>query len=162
MPRAFYSFTTEYGGIARALITEARVSKAFDPRTTKKGDEPSFLGYQAIWDTGATGTVITQKVVDDLKLAPIGRENVHTAGGSRNVPAYMVNLILPNKVHFFLRRAILAPIAGNVDILIGMDIICHGDFAITNTRKRSRKNTTVFSFRIPSVRKIDFNKLKRN
>ena len=40
---------------------------------------------------------------------------------------------------------------GNFDVLIGMDIIGSGDFAITN-----HKGKTVFSFRIPSIGRIDF------
>lgn len=42
-------------------------------------------------------------------------------------------------------------IAGNTDILIGMDIITLGDFAITNVGGK-----TVFSFRTPSTKMIDY------
>jgi hypothetical protein len=37
------------------------------------------------------------------------------------------------------------------DVLIGMDIIGTGDFAVTNLG-----DTTVFTFRTPSVERIDF------
>lgn len=39
----------------------------------------------------------------------------------------------------------------NIDLLIGMDIIGLGDFAVTNLG-----GNTVFTFRVPSVEKIDF------
>ena len=38
----------------------------------------------------------------------------------------------------------------DIDILIDMDIIRHGDFVITNHR-----GTTTFSFRILSMEKVD-------
>lgn len=39
------------------------------------------------------------------------------------------------------------------DVVIGMDVICHGDLAITN-----KDDKTTFSFRIPSETEIDFSK----
>ena len=39
------------------------------------------------------------------------------------------------------------------DVVIGMDVICNGDLAITN-----QDDKTTFSFRIPSVAEIDFSK----
>lgn len=39
------------------------------------------------------------------------------------------------------------------DVVIGMDVICNGDFAITN-----QDDKTTFSFRIPSEVEIDFSK----
>jgi uncharacterized protein YecA (UPF0149 family) len=40
------------------------------------------------------------------------------------------------------------------DVLIGMDIICSGDFAVTN-----KGGKTVFSYRYPSISPIDFKKI---
>jgi len=45
----------------------------------------------------------------------------------------------------------------NVDVLIGMDIIGLGDFAVTN-----KDGKTVFSYRMPSMECIDFVKQKRS
>ena len=44
-----------------------------------------------------------------------------------------------------------ADLGTDIDVLIGMDIIRHGDFSITNTN-----SATTFSFRIPSVAEIDY------
>ena len=38
---------------------------------------------KAIWDTGATATVITENVVKALGLIPTGMSNVNTANGQR-------------------------------------------------------------------------------
>jgi len=51
---------------------------------------------------------------------------------------------------FFL-RVTEGSIFGDSDVLIGMDIISLGDFAVTNFQEK-----TVFTFRIPSVERIDF------
>jgi SEC-C motif len=44
-------------------------------------------------------------------------------------------------------------ILGGFDVLIGMDIISQGDFAVTNFGGNTR-----FSFRVPSLEELDFNK----
>jgi len=41
------------------------------------------------------------------------------------------------------------------DVVIGMDVICNGDLAITN-----KYGKTTFSFRIPSEAEIDFSKFQ--
>ena len=47
-------------------------------------------------------------------------------------------------------RATEAPLHG-LDILIGMDIICQGDFINTNFQEK-----TALTFRMPSCEEIDF------
>ncbi len=61
-----------------------------------------------------------------------------------------VNLILPNGVEIVGIPACSLPIAGG-DVLIGMDIIASGDFAITQDNGK-----TMLTFQIPSTHKIDF------
>ncbi|MCK4676717.1 MAG: SEC-C domain-containing protein [Bacteroidales bacterium] len=65
---------------------------------------------------------------------------------------YFVSFILPNKVRVNgVRVAEVPQLTGNVDMLIGMDIITLGDFSVTNVGGK-----TVFSFRTPSVKMIDY------
>lgn len=65
---------------------------------------------------------------------------------------YVVGLHLPNGLgNGFLQVTEMPAIAGAHDILIGMDVISAGDFAISNHEGR-----TVFSFRMPSAGRIDF------
>lgn len=129
------------------LITSCRLCPPFE------GNNPlsnSIIEYNALWDTGATGTVITKKVVDELNLKPTGMRTVYHAGGKSEVNTYQISIILPNEVgvkNVVVTEAILQ----QFDVLIGMDIITLGDFSITNYN-----NNTCFSFRIPSTEKIDF------
>ena len=62
----------------------------------------------------------------------------------------MVDLLLPNDVRVTDVAVTEADIP-TTDVLIGMDIIMLGDFAVSNFEGK-----TCFTFRIPSMRKIDF------
>lgn len=121
------------------------------------GQQPdvSFVGqYTMLWDTGATGSVITPKVVRELGLKPIDRIEVRTANGSAEKDVYMVNLLLPNNKTIDWVRVTESNIASpGLDGLLGMDVIGHGDFAITHAN-----GNTVVSFRMPSCAEIDYDK----
>ena len=146
------AFTSSYTGLSNVLANDVLISKTFDPSPERiKSEEFQTKQYKAIWDTGATGTVITQKVVDDCDLKPIGVTEVYTAKGKSKTNLYLVNVWLPNKVIIYNVKAALGQVIGNVEVLIGMDIISRGDFAVTN-----KGGKTVFSFRFPSVERIDF------
>ncbi len=141
------AFTVRYAGRSPVLVTDVSVMEPFDPATEKPGKGASF---KAIWDTGATNTVITQRVVDGLGLKPIGVARASGANGEYDTDVYMVNLWLPNNVGFQFVRVSRGGFTGG-DVLIGMDVIGLGDFAVTNLRGR-----TTFTFRLPSCEEIDF------
>ena len=132
------------GGKLRALTSEIQV---FIPNT----DQSTTI--TAIWDTGATQTCITQKVVDELGLKPTGIGIVHTAGGEMQVNKYMVTVGLPPNLTIEGVEVPVVTLPDNKDALIGMDIITLGDFSITNKDGR-----TCMSFRVPSLHEIDYAK----
>jgi hypothetical protein len=152
------AFTTRYNVRKRVLYNTVGVSLpvTFDEAKTQQVEPRNYI---AIWDTGATHSAITKKVVDDLGLKPTGvRETRHADGKSIN-NTYLVNILLPNKVMVGSVRVTevkLIPDDNTSDdkqpqLLIGMDIIGLGDFAVTNANEK-----TTFSFQIPSVEEIDF------
>lgn len=108
------------------------------------------LPFRAIWDTGASVSVITQNVIAGLSLAPTGKTNVETANGPRLSDVFLVDIELPNGVRMQSVTATEGIIRG-FDVLIGMDIITVGDFSITNVG-----GETVMSFRTPSVKEVDW------
>ncbi len=63
---------------------------------------------------------------------------------------YLISLTLESQAKFPILEAVEGHILGS-DVLIGMDVITQGDFAITN-----KDGKTTFSFRSPSLAKIDF------
>ena len=146
MEPQFNSFTATGKGLLRVLVTEVHVS-AVQPNA------PPGLGFNkfnGIWDTGATNSVITQKVVDACNLKPISMAKVQHADGESVAEVYLVNIGLPNRVAFPSLRVTKGKIS-SIDVLIGMDIIGSGDLAVTNFDGK-----TVFSFRMPSGECIDF------
>ena len=106
--------------------------------------------FTAIWDTGATGSVITQKVIDACSLAPTGMVEVHGVHDSQFSETFLVNIRLPNSVAFGQLRVTKGNLK-DADVLIGMDIMNRGDFAVTNLG-----GVTKFTFRVPSIVHIDF------
>lgn len=143
-----HSFTIEYPTVAMTLLVNAKISKAFDP--SEKGDHPKIEEFVALWDTGATTSSITKNVVDRLNLAQSGFATVNHAGGESRVNTYFVNILLPNNVGVSGVK-VTEGILHGFDILIGMDIISHGDFIISNANGK-----TTFGFRLPSSNQIPF------
>lgn len=148
-----YGFTTKATGIRHALGNQIHISEAYNPATGPP--EPVKNPYNAIWDTGATNTVVTRKVVQELNIQASGRELVQAVGAGDQVheyetDTYLVNIYLPNKVVVFGIRVSEGSIGG-ADVLLGMDIITKGDFAITNYNGQ-----TWWTFRVPSNEPIDF------
>ncbi len=132
-----------------SLTSSCQISEPFDPDRQKK-PYPTPISYNAIWDTGATFCAITQRVVDELNLVVKRPVVTDTANGQRSTYAYLINVVLPNNVLIPGRWATLSTIQG-ADILIGMDIISRGDFAVS----RIGENTK-FTFQLPPTHALDF------
>lgn len=64
------SFTIEYPTITNTILVKTKISKSFDP--SQGGIHPNIGEFVALWDTGATNSVITKNVVDELQLAQNG------------------------------------------------------------------------------------------
>lgn len=148
MEKQSKSFTLKAKGILRVLQTECGVCKAFDPLSGEV--HPKIEKFIGLWDTGATGTVISNECAEKLDLKPISKTKVYHADGESIVNVYLINIFLPNQVAFPFIKVTEGKLNGT-DLLIGMDIISKGDFAITNFG-----NETIFSFRVPSTQRIDF------
>lgn len=113
--------------------------------------QPKLMEFASIWDTGATNCVVTQAVIAACGLAPTGMAQVHGIHGLQSTETYLVNIVLPDNVMFMGVRVTKGQVK-DADILIGMDIIGMGDFAVTNAG-----GVTKFSYRTPpSLEHIDF------
>ncbi len=145
------TFTVHYQGVQKSLITSAKVGEAFD-NNLPASKYPALKLCKAIWDTGATNTSIHLNFVQELGLVPIGKTSVYGVHGSREVNKFLISILLPSGVGWTAIRATGLNFAGG-DLLIGMDIISQGDFALTNFGGK-----TTLSFRIPSQETIDFGK----
>lgn len=135
----------------------------FDGRSTQLYNNVYILAnghkviVRALWDTGATMSAVSHKVVSDLHLIPIGRQVVSTPTGTKEADTYCIDAMLPNNVNVEGLIVIDSEIGSQnvggepMGMLVGMDIISRGDFAVTN-----RDGKTIFTFRYPSTTSIDF------
>ncbi|MBI4297748.1 MAG: retroviral-like aspartic protease family protein [Chloroflexi bacterium] len=131
------------------LTNQCAISQAWAP--TSGDPQPAMMPFLAIWDTGATNSVITQAVVEACGLVATGMATVKHVGGESQAETYLVNILLPSNVGFYGVRVTKGELPSGANILIGMNIINQGDFAVTNFN-----GITKFSFRVPSVGHIDF------
>ncbi len=136
-------FTEKYNHIENRLINKAIVEA-----------NNRALPVIAQWDTGATGTCISKDLVRQLQLNPTGKIQVRTPSGIGIMNKYLIDIVLNNEV-VIKDVIVMDSEIGNqgIDILIGMDIIRLGDFAVSNYDRK-----TQFSFRIPSQEHIEFSK----
>ena len=143
----FTAFTKEEKGLIRVLKTQVAIviDEKLNPNYIKAKDR-----YIAIWDTGATNTVISEKLAKELHLTSIGKANVSTAGGLIEVDKYIIDLKLPNSLRI-QNVMVTSGKLSDTDFLIGMDIITLGDFSVTNLNGK-----TTFSFRYPSCETINY------
>jgi len=114
-------------------------------------DGASPVEYVALWDTGATRSVIDKRVASQCGLLPVGIQRVAGVHGAADANSYLIRLTLPNNVVFPSLMATEGTLGDDIGILIGMDVISCGDFAVTN-----RDNRTVFTFRMPSIARYDY------
>ena len=135
------AFVAEYPAISNRLGSDV---------TLQYGG--SDVSVNALWDTGATSTCISKDVVAALNLIPLGRRDILTPSGLSVVNTYLVDILLPN--HLTVGNVVVCDSeigSQGLGVLIGMDIINLGDFAVSNYNGK-----TVFTFRTPSQEKTDY------
>ena len=134
------AITYRFNGSARKITTPMSVSMP----------NGNPLEVVAIWDIGATNSVITLDVAKRLNLCSEGSTVINGVTGSQVVDSYLVTFTLPNGFSKDIFATSCTAAIG-CDVLIGMDIISMVDFAIT-----SGQNGTTFSFKTPHGKEIDF------
>lgn len=140
-PICAHAFTTVYPKNVSKLHTEVILHA-----------NGSALKCLALWDTGATNSAIAHRVSADLGMIPCGIVNVFTPSGAAHYNTYVVDLELNNGPIISDLVVSDSEISKQgIDILIGMDVISQGDFAVSNAHGH-----TVFTFRIPAQETVDF------
>ncbi|MBQ5328326.1 MAG: hypothetical protein J6J15_03985 [Oscillospiraceae bacterium] len=109
------------------------------------GGEGSMMAVNALWDTGSTESLISEKIVKMIEPILKSKAKYVTRDVVIECETYAVSLSLSDEITFrdvLMKKADLSD--KNVDIIIGMDIISRGDFEI-----RNYNNLVEFAFRIP-------------
>lgn len=109
------------------------------------GGEGSMMAVNALWDTGSTESLISDKIVKMIEPILKNKSKYVTRDVVIECETYAVSLSLSDEITFrdvLMKKADLSD--KNVDIIIGMDIISRGDFEI-----RNYNNLVEFAFRVP-------------
>ncbi len=109
-----------------------------------------FVPFRALWDSGATNSVITGQVVQQCNLVPSGKTFVYGVSGRHLADTYLITIQLQGVILFPSSRVTRGDFLG-ADFLVGIDIITHGDFFVTN-----HNGQTTFAFRAPSQGGLNF------
>ncbi|OGU58168.1 MAG: hypothetical protein A2X64_06895 [Ignavibacteria bacterium GWF2_33_9] len=145
------AFTTLYNRVISEIITDAHVTY---PLKENEELNPNILfACKALWDTGATHSVIREGFANDHHFVPTGQTKVNGVGGEHTCNTYLVSIGLPNKVMIPNIRVTECKdtIPNKFDIIIGMDIISRCDFTITN-----KNNVSKLSVLMPSIHDTDY------
>ena len=147
----FQAFTVKYSGRTNTLFSDVGVSVAFNPEI-EISSQTQIHTTKAIWDTGATCTVVTKQFAQQINLIPTGRTTITGVNHVTEENTYLVNVYLPNKVCIAFIKVVEVPaLSSNAGMLIGMDIIGAGDFSIY-----TENDHTVMTYRFPSIGGVDF------
>ena len=98
--------------------------------------------------------MISQNVVNEIGLETVGQTLVKAGFGKGLRDSFLVDIWFINDICVPKIKVSLFTEEFEFDVIIGMDIISLGDFAITNTNGITR-----YRFRIPSIGGIDFSDL---
>jgi predicted aspartyl protease len=141
--RSFTAKSTD--GLLTALGIPVHVSQAFNPADGVP--ECTRTKFDAMFDTGATKSVITQRVVEACGLKPIRNTFTQGVNGLAKSEAYVVNIYLPDKIMIH-ELTVVRSRPGSVwwDVLIGMDIIAAGELSIKNVDSKTEWSFSMASF----------------
>lgn len=151
------AFSQSWEGLIREIITNAGITEPI--LGDVQPNDSRIHKVKALWDTGATNSVISPRIVDKLNLKPIAPVKVTHGGGQSMRSRLLVDLYLPNNIRIpgiyvtncDEKTGTNEDGSINFDLIIGMDVIVNGDFTITNHNQK-----TLFSFQIPSSHNFDF------
>jgi predicted aspartyl protease len=98
----------------------------------------------AVWDTGATTTVVSKQLAKHLQLRHYGTASmVDVNSNVLDCETYLVDVRFADGT--VLSKMLVATFDFNdCDMIIGMDIISQGEFNLSNVNGR-----TVFTFKLP-------------
>lgn len=147
-----YEYREYTNGIPEEIKTKAAIySPSF--QISEK-----YVSVNIIWDTGATHSCISSYIMKELNLESIDSMPVCIAGkNKKDSPIVVASISLPNDISFKDRRFTVLDELPELEVLIGMDIITSGDFAITNGGGKTRFSfiTPPFEENISFIEKAD-------
>ena len=137
----------KFSSIQKRIVTPINISNTLIEK--HKNATPVCVTENALWDTGATISAITPKLVRDLSFIPAGTMAISGITGALDVEFILATIQLPNGILRPNIKMAVCDFSQNLNIILGMDIITLGDFELLHGN-----NSTVFSFTSPPSEKI--------
>ncbi len=126
----------ENGPIYPVVITPS--FPAIETLRLEKKDVP-HIKVQALFDTGAQTTSISDKVASFLKLTPRGQAKVYTSQSNKIVNKYDIALEFDTNMYINTLRVFGAALEDHsIDCLIGRDVLQFGVFIYDGPNKSFR------------------------
>jgi hypothetical protein len=126
------NLTITHKGLANKIVSQAVITSV---------DSGKSIEVSAIWDTGATTSLVNDKIVKSLQLKEIGVAQVKHVAGATAFPIHLAAIEIQGGMKIMEHRLVSFPSIHAFDMIIGMDIIALGNFCIEN-----KDGNTVFSF----------------
>jgi hypothetical protein len=110
---------------------ESDIAEISTPITLRKKEGQTIEeSGNAIWDTGATSSMISTSMAKKLQLNPIGTIQIAGVHGVANAKVYNIDILFQNGFTIKNIKVSEASNFGGFDLLVGMDIIKRGVFLI--------------------------------
>ena len=137
-------FIFKCDGLMKILRVPCFISESFNPADGELAC--GRIHFDALLDTGASTSLITQSVIDQCGLKPIRNSNYQSASGVQKTEVYLINIYLPGSLEFYELPVIRGHFShGRWNLIIGMDVLKAGEFSVKNVNSK-----TEFSFLLPS------------
>ena len=132
------------------IVTDIGVAEAIEEQEVGIRSLRTFWST-CLWDTGASHSSISKETSEALGIKPFGETTVLSAQGEAIENCYLVSLNLPNLLFIPSVRVTQCATNDIFGVIIGMDVISKGDFALTNVN-----GVSTFSFCVPGMETIDY------
>ena len=129
-------FSISLGSLADEIVTECEFVSLDQQRRVK--------AIRAMWDTGSNATILSTKLVSELRPDHFGQGGMTGIGGESEGDTYLMHVSLPTGDIITYQEVYEANL-GDYDAIIGMDIITRGNFHLDCI-----KGETLFSFELPN------------
>jgi hypothetical protein len=143
-PTAYRGFIKSYTALVNKLITPINVLPV---ASRDKSLRNVSVELDALWDTGATKSCMRPGLRDrlNLRMFRIGSSvTIAGIGGKVQADFTIVSIFLANNLKIEYCPVYVLDFPGSSDLIIGMDIVMKGDFAVCNADGK-----TSFSFAVP-------------
>ena len=141
------SFTVRADGKLPVIMFDVEISPA--TLTKRNYLNPNKRKCRVMWSTGAPRSQLSRKLIEELNIEAIVREE-----SNKQQLFYSLDVYLPNKVRMAkvemteINHVLPHP---DIECIVGMDIISLGDCSVSHS-----DGNTFFSFRVPSLGGMDY------